>query len=270
MLQVIRYPVRNPVLQTLIKYFWVLESNTSVSVRHKLLPVHNIDFIFNLSSPIEYTVGGKTIPISTDFHFNGIRNKYYCVQQTGRLRVVGAAFFPTGLFPVVKRPVSEFTHETIKLDSVISNFSDELLEKVATMPTNREIVTTVETALADLVDISSTPDQDVQSLFRAFSFSRDNIGDFCVHYGISQRKLERLFNKYIGASPKLFQRINRFNRIIRQLQMQKEGTLTACAYENDFFDQPHFVKEFKSFTGATPTEFLRQQNSIKQVLTIES
>lgn len=266
MLRTIRYPVSHPVLKYLIKYFWVIESNSIISVSHKLLPVSNIDFIFNLSSPIKYITDKEVRTTSTGFHFNGIRDKHYIINQTGNLRVFGASFFSTGLFPILRIPLDEFTGQTIELDDIIRNFTDEILKKITEVQSNDEIIKVIEIAIADSVDISLIPSKDVYELFRTFNSNNYYIRDFCMQYGVNQRKLERIFNKYIGVSPKLFQRINRFNGIINQIQGKKNDNLALFAYDNNYFDQTHFIKDFKSFTGTTPTEFLSQNNSVRQIM----
>lgn len=266
MLRVIRYPVSHPLLRNLIKYFWVIESESIISVSHKLLPVNNIDFIFNLSSPIEYITDEKVRTTSTRFHFNGIRDKYYIINQTGNLRVFGASFFPIGLFPILRIPLNEFTGKTIELDDIISNFTDEILKKITPVQSNAEIIKVIEIAIVDSVDISLIPSKDVYELIRVFNSNNYCISDFCEQYGVNQRKLERIFNKYIGVRPKLFQRINRFNRIINQFQGKKNDNLALFAYDNNYFDQTHFIKDFKSFIGTTPTEFLNQNNSVRQIM----
>lgn len=266
MLRVIRYSVSHPLLRNLIKYFWVIESESIVSVSHKLLPVNNIDFIFNLSSPIEYITDEKVRTTSTRFHFNGIRDKYYLINQTGKLRVFGASFFPIGLFPILRIPLNEFTGKTIEIDDIISKFTDDILKKITAVQSNAEIIKVIETAIVDSVDISLIPSKDVYELIRVFNSNYYCISDFCEQYGVNQRKLERIFNKNIGVSPKLFQRINRFNRIVNQFHGKKKDNLALFTYDNNYFDQTHFIKDFKSFIGTTPTKFLSQKSLVRQIM----
>lgn len=266
MLRVIRYPVSHPLLRNLIKYFWVIESESIISVNHKLLPVNNIDFIFNFSSQIEYIGDEKVRTTSTRFHFNGIRDKYCIINQTGNLRVFGASFFSIGLFPILRMPLNEFTSKTIELDDIISNFTDEILKKLTSLQSNSEIIKIIEMAIADTVDISLIPGKDIYELIKVFNSSNHCISDFCEQYGVNQRKLERIFNKYIGVSPKLFQRINRLQGIINQFKQKKSDNLTLFAYDNNYFDQTHFIKDFKTFIGTTPTEFLSQNSSVRQIM----
>jgi len=72
---------------------------------------------------------------------------------------------------------------------------------------------------------------------------------------ISQSPLEKRFRKVVGTTAKKFASIVRFNAILDNLSETK--SLTQICYENDFFDQAHFIKDFKQFTGDTPENFER-------------
>lgn len=89
------------------------------------------------------------------------------------------------------------------------------------------------------------------------SISVKSLYDWC---GISQRQLEKRFINAAGASPKHFTRITRFLNVCKQIRMRmKQGVnihLTHITQEFGYFDQSHFIREFKVFSGVTPKEFL--------------
>lgn len=268
MLQTTRYPVKDPMLKKLIKYYWVIESQSPIEINHKLLPVSNVDFILNLSSPIKYLIDEKTEIVPTGFHFNGIRDKHYFISQTGRLRVIGISFFSTGLFPIFKMPISEFKNKTIDLDLAISNFTESIMNKINESQSIPKVISIIENELIQKVDMSFIPKKEILKIVDVFS---ENINDFnikslCNEYGINQRRLERIFNKYIGISPKLFYRISRFQQIINQIERISEENFTAIAYNNNYYDQTHFIKDFKLFTGSTPVDFFSHSKSVKQII----
>lgn len=72
---------------------------------------------------------------------------------------------------------------------------------------------------------------------------------------ISQSPFEKRFRKVVGTTPKKFTSIVRFNTVLDSLSKAK--SLTEICYENDFFDQAYFIKDFKHFTGQTPENFKR-------------
>ena len=70
---------------------------------------------------------------------------------------------------------------------------------------------------------------------------------------ISQSPFEKRFRKVVGTTAKKFASIVRFNSVLDNLSNTK--SLTEICYENNFFDQAHFIKDFKQFTGDTPENF---------------
>ena len=82
----------------------------------------------------------------------------------------------------------------------------------------------------------------------------DNISNVASRYGISSRYLQKLFLQYTGLTPKLYNKINRFQRSLR-LVSQNDLSLTSIAYDCGYFDQSHFIREFKFFTGYTPSGY---------------
>ena len=73
-------------------------------------------------------------------------------------------------------------------------------------------------------------------------------------YHISYKKIERLFKQYVGITPKLYARIIRFNHCVKYASSHQIKKLTDIAYQNGFFDQMHFIKETRCFTGKLPSE----------------
>ena len=76
--------------------------------------------------------------------------------------------------------------------------------------------------------------------------------DICV----TERTLQRMFEKNIGVSPNQFRKIHQFNRAFRQLNNRQFQNLSDIAYDNDYADQSHYIRAFKEFTNITPKEYL--------------
>lgn len=111
--------------------------------------------------------------------------------------------------------------------------------------------------------------------------SSDQLTEHAIHYlyqhkassdlnylssllNVSQRYLQKIFLTKIGFSQKQFIRILRFQQILQRLSQENISSLTTLAYENEYYDQSHFVREFKSFTGFLPSEFEAKKLPINQ------
>ena len=73
---------------------------------------------------------------------------------------------------------------------------------------------------------------------------------------VTERRLQRMFEKNIGVSPNQFRKIHQFNRAFRQLNNLQFQSLSDVAYNNGYADQSHYIRAFKEFTNITPKEYL--------------
>lgn len=81
---------------------------------------------------------------------------------------------------------------------------------------------------------------------------RLTIEDICRDFQIPERTLEAQFNNHIGISPKSFSRMLRINHAHKQCILLQKNDWQEIIYECNYFDQAHFIKEFKTFFGYTP------------------
>lgn len=95
----------------------------------------------------------------------------------------------------------------------------------------------------------------------ATTFIRKNVASDCLksvqdHLYVTEKTLQRMFESYVGISPRLYKRICRFSAAFQQLNLRKFLKLSDIAYDNGYADQSHFVRDFKEFTHLTPKDYL--------------
>lgn len=79
---------------------------------------------------------------------------------------------------------------------------------------------------------------------------------------ISQRQLERKFKEQIGMTPKRYQRLMRLRKVVQTLEQHQTLDLTSVAYYCGYFDQAHFIKDFKRITGYTPSVYRQERQQL--------
>jgi AraC-like DNA-binding protein len=89
-----------------------------------------------------------------------------------------------------------------------------------------------------------------------------SVNDICRDSGCSERQLERLFRKYIGLSPKLYSRIVRFAYIFQHMQGSKKMNGSELGIASGYYDQSHFIRNFKAFTGEDPSQYFFNQPTL--------
>lgn len=263
-----KYNVINPMLKSLIKYYWLLESDFEIEISNTLLPVNNIDIMINYSEKITYEKDSKVIEAGK-IHFNGVRKSADIIMQRGKLKVLGISFFPWGIYPLLKIPVNEFTNQSINMEDILKEFTIKLEDKlIGNNMSMEENIKIIESELIREINFSYM-NINIMKLFESFySYPAYlNIKSYSKKYNINIKQMERIFLKYTGVSPKVFKKISRFQNIINNLQNYK--SLTELAHHYDYYDQSHFIKEFKVFSKVSPKQFLKEKVSIKQIMNSE-
>lgn len=267
LMQIERYDVHHHLLKRLIKFFWVVTSDHEVIMPYKLLPVNNIDIVLNFSAPITYT-SAQTREIRVQgCHFSGIRTQSSLVDHSGKLNMIGISFFPLGLYPFLKTPLSEFTDTTIELDLLNKEFIERVGEQFTGALSITEKLQILEHELVRILDIQRFPPEDIVHVVHHFFSSIEivTIPQLCETYGIHPRTLERRFQTYVGIRPKLFQRLTRFQYALNHIMAEKSPRFTTVAHEYEYYDQSHFIKEFTEFSGCSPSQFLHETDFVRQI-----
>lgn len=91
------------------------------------------------------------------------------------------------------------------------------------------------------------------------------VADLARVANVSTRQLERLFHQRVGISPKLFVRIVRFQEVLRATRDGCDSGWATVALEHGFYDQAHFINDFKSFVGCTPGEWKINDDSLAAI-----
>jgi AraC-like DNA-binding protein len=268
-LRVKRHAPLHPMLRGLIKFYWVMQTSEPVRLNHKLLPVSNTDAVFNFSSAISYESGG-TVTQVPNHSLSGLRTRHLINRQSGRLLLLGVSFRTAGLYPFIKVPVAELMNCTVALDELIPNFKGAFDGCIHPQNHITHCIEAIEEILAQRLEARYMVPARAQGLISAFARPTQSAGikKFCSRQGISQRRLERIFNRYVGLSPKRFKRLTRFQAALNSLLKRNMPDFGALAYEHDYYDQAHFIHDFKAFTGCSPRRFVKQKASLKQIMAL--
>lgn len=263
-----KYAVRHPLLKKYIKFFWELHVEHA-QINHRIIPQRNINLRFNLNETPQYLVLNGTVHLLNDVFFSGLQNHYMNahIKLSGRIDMLGVCFLPYGFYPFLSMPVSEFTNQFLGADEAgfrpARTISDRL--KCASDVSSRLDILESELVLL-LYESKKTPES-FRLIFDALrqSGSPVQISEFCRQNNICVRRLERMYKKYVGVSAMTFLTLSRFQGGLYKLIYNDYSKLSDIAYQSGYFDQMHFIKEFKRFAGSTPNSFVKQNNSLLNI-----
>jgi AraC-like DNA-binding protein len=220
--------------------YWFYKNDTDLNYQFPVLPDGCVDIVFDLRNGFQEpsVVGCMTQSIMVDSFRNHV--------------LAGIRFKPGCASPFLNIPLIDITDQMISLHLIrkakpgIEDGLDkpaspyrlfEKFEEYLSTLFNGKIYDLTAPRAAELITRSrgqKTVDQIADSL------------------NVSRRHLERRFTEYIGIPPKLFSKIIRFQNARTILKSKQHGTLADIAMEAGYYDQSHFYKDFKDFTGVYP------------------
>jgi AraC-like DNA-binding protein len=265
--QIIRYEVQNQLLKKYIRFFWEICIDDA-QLNHKLIPQRNINIRFNLSDTPHYVCRDNQERMLDDVYFQGLQTQFTnaYLKLNGKVHILGICFEPDGLYPFLKIPVLEFKNQILGADEVGFKIAGRINQRLKETGEVTNKLTILENELLVLLTNSYTAPENFRAIFNALKQENSlQIKDFCNRNNISLRQLERLYVKYVGLPASSYNTLNRFHKSLNQLLNNGYSKLSDLAYDNAYFDQMHFIKEFKRFTGNTPKSFINQNNSILQI-----
>jgi len=183
--------------------------------------------------------------------------KKYTEFPLGRtFNYIGVRFLPTMFPQLFKVNASELSNHFKNLSSVVPHTAKFIADNFSIGQDINEIKLLLDNYFTEV--ISKTKFDYDNRLYEAINIILKNFGVLNVetdlNTGISPRQLRRLFEFYIGDSPKTFSQVVRFQNILRAKPSSQSLRQNKLFFDVGYYDHAHFVKEFKNFCGVTPSK----------------
>jgi AraC-like DNA-binding protein len=232
--------------------------------RHRRLnvpPMPSAHLFINLAGPIRLYDSDPAVPpaVFTDGWLMGVWTRRILVEFETPVRVVGVHFKPWGISPFVDMPSSELRDRWLPVDAVWERSLDRMRDRMAGARSTGEILQILENELRSrLVPAPSRGLELVNHTAGRLeaSWGAVPVGTLSDGAGVSGNHLATQFKAHLGVTPKRMARIYRFARLILSVDALHPVDWSQLVHAAGYFDQAHFSKEFKDFTGHTPTAYL--------------
>ncbi len=182
-------------------------------------------------------------------------------RSLGKLYILSIIFRPYGIYRFLDIPQMEFNGRRIDLGLIMGHEGRELIDRLCDEPSRNGKV-----ALADRFFRALLMKKPVRSpcIARASSFidrfqGDISLGGICDCLNVNIKTLERDFRRIVGIMPKELSRILRFNRAFNAINSGEYRDLHDLVFECGYYDQAHFINEFKRFTSLTPSAFINKR-----------
>lgn len=187
----------------------------------------------------------------------GVGSERFTYPYSGRGRVFGVKFRPGAFRPVYGRSVAELTDQTIPLATLWGADADVFAAELSAAPDLPGLVSVAERHLRAHWP---EPDPEVEvigGIVHALLYDRaiTRVEEVCERFDIRPRTLQRLFQRYVGVSPKWVLRRYRLHEAAARLAEGTDTTWADVAADLGYFDQSHFIRDFTRAIGMTPVAY---------------
>lgn len=253
----------NDILSDYIQLIWIAESESKDDFypKEKILPDGIVEIVFHFADPfITYNVKGEKLKQPKGFAISQMKN-FVEIESDGTIGFVSVRFFPWGAYHFFSEPISNFLDSFIDLNLIWPEVYKQISQEIKSVDNNNKI-TLVQNFLQKCLQQHKKETEPIDYAIKLIRESKGKyaIEELCDKLNIHPKKLERGFINSIGTTPKVFSRTTRFLHLCHHLKEYENLTMTQLAHQLGFYDQAHFIKDFKAFSGITPTEYFKQKN----------
>ena len=245
-------------LNSFVKCFWTLESPAEKKPeKQRIIPDGCMEMIFHYGDLYkQYLEDGSFIIQPKCFVFGQITVPLD-IEPTGQTGIFAVRFHPDGFTPFTTMDINKMSNTTTSLHTLFDDEGLLLEETILTAPTNENRIKTIETFLLERLISPEIVDRIAKSGLEILMRlnGQISVNKLSDELQINRKKLQRRLTSVIGLSPKQLSKIIRLQATLKILENDPFKSLTSAAYEGGYFDQAHFIKDFKEFTGLSPKQF---------------
>jgi len=254
----------SPALRPYVQHYWLIRQSDSIASSREEFwhSGAGSGIVFTLAG--DFSIDGETITQS--YFVDGAFTTSRRLQFSGAVTAIGIRFHPAGAFPFLDVSAYELTNGMAGLDDLNLKTSASLYEQLLTVPSLHQKIALIENWLLHLLNTRrEIPPIIFQSLdMLQGSHGQIQIHDLAQEIAISERQLQRLYKEQIGISPKQFARLQRVNHA-RDILKIAHDPFAEIGFSAGYYDQSHFIREFKSVVGMTPEQYQRRHQKRTQL-----
>jgi AraC-like DNA-binding protein len=251
----------SPPLADYVEFFGHWRHSGS-SYRSRALPRGAVTIVFDVGRRQQldfYTADGGTRLAVPPAVVAGPHRASYITDIAADEPAMAIHFRPAGAFPFLGIPLGDLQDAAAGLDDIWGRDGHELHERLIAAPSVAARFGILEDFLLSRARLTVRRDAGVAAALAAVEANPSvHMAEVRRLTGLSTKRMLALFRAEVGLTPKAYARVRRLHAALRRLQSDSAGGARVAA-DAGYFDQAHFVREFRSFTAMTPTQYRRQR-----------
>jgi AraC-like DNA-binding protein len=245
-----------------VSCYWTLEDDSpSLPSVQRIVPDGCPELILNLGTPFESQHDGRWAS-QPEYFFAGQITGPMLVRPSGPARMIGIRFRPYGATRLLKLPIHALTGLVVPLAD-LSPTLHQHLEPLRELSSMARQLADVDQVLQRFAEKSDEADclvaAAVNDIIRADTVP--DVSNVAALAGLSLRQFQRRFKDEVGIAPKLFCRIQRFQRVFQSLDSSR-STWVNTAIQCGYYDQAHLIRDFRDFSGEPPVALLAAESDL--------
>jgi len=245
-----------PDLRSLIRFYWILESDEAYT--HRSLACGSVEMVFHYAGVFDELDKQDIATASPITGFQGPTHRFRRYTTSTGFGIFGVYMYPFSIPVFFDMPATALSNEIPDLPALLGASGRQLEEAVMLAKDNQQRVSILNSFFRRRMRELPAADQPIASCIVALQQQPLllPVSEWASHSFLSLRQFERRFKSLAGFSPRLFSRISRFQQATQQYNTDFLS-LTALAQQCGYYDQSHFIHDFKEFSGFHPRHFFK-------------
>jgi AraC-like DNA-binding protein len=258
-----------PPLLDFVEDIWLYDGYTPQHSRERILPSGTVELVVNLREDELRIYGAAQPERCSRFSgalVSGAYGGFFVSDSAEEASIMGVHFRPGGAFPFLGLPAGELADAHVDLETLWGRTVVELRERLCAAATPAERFHLLEKALVSILYRPPEHHYAVPAALAAFGQDAHvTVRDVARRMGLSERRFIQVFTAETGMTPKLFCRVQRFQRARAMARQVASPDWARLAVDCGYFDQSHLIRDFRTFSGFSPAEYLRHRDSLRRL-----
>jgi AraC-like DNA-binding protein len=256
-----------PPLSDFIENFWLYDGYESSHLRERILPSGTFELVFNLRDDelriYKAAHPNRCEPFSGAI-VSGPYNGYFVTDTAEETCVMGVHFRPGGAFPFLGSAADEFTDTHVDLETIWGKTAAEIRERLCAAKSPQHRFRLLESSLLSRLFRPLEHHPAVSLALEGFGFDngRAIVRRLARQAGLSDRRFIDVFKFEAGLKPKLFNRVQRFQQVLRFVHRDTAPDWPQIALKCGYFDQSRLIRDFLAFSGSSPGDYFNRLNDL--------
>jgi AraC-like DNA-binding protein len=258
--------VPDPPLSEFVNLLWLYEGYMPPHAKERVLPTGEMQIVINLLDDQSCVYDRDDTDRCQTFRgslLSGAHSEYVVISTAMQASVMGVYFRPGGAFPFLRRPAGELRDTTVSLDTLWGRAAIDLRDRLLEAATHEGRFEVLERAL--LAELARGFDRHGLDQHHAVGFAlrrfmaaphMTTIASVSEQIGLSPKRFIQVFRDETGFTPKVFCRIRRFQQALGRMENRQSVAWVNVALDCGYFDQAHFIHDFRAFSGMNPSSYL--------------